>query len=369
VIYLGLISGTSMDGVDAVAAHFDGTRFLQVIAATQVDYAPELRQQLLRIAREHSALTAREWCAVDATVADVFAAAARQLIEAHQLRRQDVAAIGSHGQTLFHDASAEPRLTLQLGDANRIAAQTGITTVADFRRRDLALGGQGAPLTPAFHHALFATDSEPRAVLNLGGIANITLLPDADAAKVRGFDTGPANGLLDEWALLQLQTPFDEAGCFASSGTVQNELLQALLDEPYFALAPPKSSGRGDFHLGWVRARYPALDQLAPADVQATLAELTANTVVSGLTQTGFKPRRLLVCGGGVRNVDLLQRIAAKLPRVAIESTLEHGLDPQLIEATAFAWLAAQTLARLPGNLPAVTGASEPAVLGAIYRA
>ncbi|MDB5987977.1 MAG: anhydro-N-acetylmuramic acid kinase [Nevskia sp.] len=369
MIVLGLISGTSMDGIDAIAARFEAAEFRAIVATLHVDYPNTLRQQLLHIAREQPALSARDWCALDAAVADAFADAALQLIDAHAINREDIAAIGSHGQTLFHDASSEPRLTLQVGDPNRIAARTGLTVVADFRRRDLALGGQGAPLVPAFHHALFATPGERRAVLNLGGIANLTLLPGDDASQVRGFDTGPGNGLLDEWAALHLRQPFDAEGRFAHSGRAQPRLLEALLGEPYFALPAPKSSGRGDFHLDWVRKRYPALDQLAPADVQATLAELTASSVVTALARADFAAERVLVCGGGVRNPDLLQRISARLPGVTVEATDRYGLDAQWVEATAFAWLAARTLNGLAGNLPTVTGASRSAVLGGIYRA
>jgi len=369
MICLGLMSGTSMDGIDAVAARFDGAQFDGILAALHVDYPFALRQQLLSVARIQAPLSARDWCSLDAAVGDVFAEAALQLIDAHGIAPRDIAAIGSHGQTLFHDASHEPRLSLQIGDPNRIAARTGIAVVADFRRRDLALGGQGAPLVPAFHHALFAAAGESRAVLNLGGIANLSLLPSDDAGQVRGFDSGPGNGLLDEWAALHLQQPFDADGAFARSGRVQPALLEALLGEPYFALAPPKSCGRGDFNLDWVRHRFAGLDGLAAADVQASFAQLTSSSIAMALERAEFAPQRLLVCGGGTRNSDLLARIGALLPGVTVETTDRYGLDAQSVEAAAFAWLAARNLNGLTGNLPAVTGARAAAILGGLYRA
>lgn len=367
--FLGAISGTSMDGVDAVVARFDGARFEGLVAHIHRDYPPELRQKLLRVAREQPALTAGEWCRLDAAVAEVFADAALDLLRSAAIDATQVAALGSHGQTVFHDAAKELRITWQLGDPSRIAACTGLTVVADFRRGDLALGGQGAPLVPAFHHALFASPSEPRCVLNLGGIANLSLLPSARAEDVRGFDTGPGNGLLDEWIAVQRQQAFDTDGAFAAGGKADESLLAALLAEPYFSQAPPKSCGRGDFHLGWARARFPALNTLAPENVQASFAELTARSVAQAITASGLRPRRLLVCGGGVRNGDLMRRLASHLAGVKIEATDAHGLDAQWIEASAFAWLAMRTLASLPGNLPAVTGARAPAILGGIYRA
>ena len=358
-----------MDGIDAVAARFDGAEFRGLVATSHADYPSALRAELLQLAREQPAITARDWCRLDAEVADAFADAALKLIADHALPKAEISAIGSHGQTVFHDASREPRLTLQLGDPNRIAARSGARVVGDFRRRDVALGGQGAPLVPAFHHALFASSTEARAVLNLGGIANLTLLPDTDAAQVSGFDTGPANGLLDEWIMLQRQQPFDADGAFARSGQVDSKLLAALMDEPYFALPPPKSSGRGDFHLDWVRKQAPGFEQLPAEDLQATLAELSAATIADSLTRFGFAPARLLVCGGGLRNGDLMARIARRLPGVIVEPTDAWGLDAQWVEAAAFAWLAARTLQGLPGNLVSVTGARLAAPLGGVFPA
>ena len=259
--------------------------------------------------------------------------------------------------------------TLQLGDGNVIAERTGIATVADFRRRDVAAGGHGAPLLPALHAALLRAPGERRAVLNLGGIANLTLLPPRDSnLPVRGFDTGPANALLDAWCERHHGTAFDAGGAFAASGRVDDALLAALLAEPWFALPPPKSSGREQFHLDWLR-RATATATSARRTYRQRLLELTAASVAAALRANQPDTQRLLVCGGGVHNPLLLRRIAARLPGVQVESTAAHGVDPDFVEAMGFAWLARETLAGRPGNLPDVTGARGPRILGALYPA
>jgi anhydro-N-acetylmuramic acid kinase len=368
-LYLGLMSGTSVDGIDAVLAAFEGQRFCGLRGQIHRDYPPPLRAALLALSRNQRAVALEELCALDAAVAEEFSAAAQAVLSASGTQPGAVVAIGSHGQTVFHEASRTSPLTLQLGDPSRIAARTGITTVADFRRKDTALGGQGAPLVPAFHHALFAQASERRGVLNLGGIANLTWLPAAQAAAVRGFDTGPGNALLDEWAQRQLGRGYDAGGAFAQSGRVNPELLSTLLAEPFFARSPPKSTGRGAFNLAWAASRYPGLYELPPADVQATFAELTAASIAAAIAAHAPGLQRLLLCGGGTRNADLLARLEARLPGVQVQTTAAYGLDPLWVEATAFAWLAMRTLAGLPGNLPAVTGADRAAVLGGIFPA
>ena len=256
--------------------------------------------------------------------------------------------------------------TLQIGDGNLIAERTGIVTVADFRRRDVAAGGHGAPLLPALHAALLQVPDEARAVLNLGGIANLTLLPVH--GDVRGFDTGPANALLDAWCERHTGAAFDADGAFAARGTVDAGLLATLRADAWFALPPPKSTGREQFHLDWLQARLGDATRRAE-DVQATLLELTAATVADALRAAQPDTTRLLVCGGGVHNPVLLRRLAAQLPGLAVDSTAAHGVDPDFVEAMGFAWLARQTLAGRAGNLPAVTGARGPRVLGAVYAA
>ena len=296
-------------------------------------------------------------------VAEAFASASLQLLESARVAADDVRAIGSHGQTIRHRPSAKHPFTWQIGDGNVIAERTRIDTVADFRRRDLAAGGQGAPLVPAFHAAMLRDATEARAVLNLGGIANFTLLPVA--GDVRGFDTGPANALMDAWCERHRGTPYDAHGAFAASGTVDTALLDRLAGDPWFAAPPPKSSGREQFHLDWVASKLSGDERVE--DVQATLVELTAKTVADALRAHQPDTRRVLACGGGVHNPVLLARIAARLPGVRVESTAAHGLDPDYVEAMAFAWLARETIAGRPGNVPAVTGARGSRVLGVVY--
>lgn len=361
---IGLMSGTSMDGVDAALCAFNDTTFSGVLASHSVAYAPPLRQRLLALQRESAPIPLHEFAELDGLTAETFGRTTTELLQKANLHPSKILAIGSHGQTVFHDPH-KARSSLQLGDPSRIAALTGITTVADFRRKDIALGGQGAPLVPAFHQAIFGSAAETRCVLNIGGIANITLLPK-DTSPVRGFDTGPGNGLMDEWAQQHLNQAFDANGAFAASGTLHSELLERLLDDPYFQRMPPKSTGRGQFHLDWVRQQYPAVTQLPPADVQRTLTEVTARSAVEAMQKLAPDTQRLLVCGGGARNAWLMRRLH-DLARIPVEPTDDHGLPAQWVEAAAFAWLAMRSMNRLSGNLPAVTGASREAILGGIF--
>ena len=361
-LFLGLISGTSVDGIDAALVAFEPAP--RIVFARTYPYPADLHADVLRWSQARAPVTLDEVARLDTRLGRMFAGVANQAMAEAGVAAGAVRAIGSHGQTLRHDPRGEFPFTQQLGDASLIAEATGITTVADFRRRDVAAGGQGAPLMPAFHAAVMHSPAEDRAVLNLGGIANLTLLPREGA--VRGFDTGPANGLMDAWCLRHRGEAFDRDGAFARSGRVDAALLARLLDEPWFALPPPKSTGRDQFQLEWVAAR---LRDESPADVQATLCELTAITVADALRAEQPRCVRLLGCGGGVHNPLLMARLAAHLPGVVVESTAALGLDPDFIEAAGFAWLARETLAGRPGNLPAVTGARGPRVLGAIHPA
>lgn len=369
--FVGLISGTSADGIDAALVRFeeagDAAHGTLVLGRTYA-WEPALRARLVTIGQGADAGSLDELGTLDVRIGEAFAAATQALLAEAGVAASAVSAVGSHGQTLRHRPAGAAfngihPFTWQLGDGNVIAERCGITTVADFRRRDVAAGGHGAPLVPAFHAALLQSASEDRAVLNLGGIANFTLLPRAGA--VRGFDTGPANALMDAWCLRHTGQAFDANGAFAARGAVDAALLARLLDEPWFALPPPKSTGREQFHLPWVEARLRGGER--PEDVQATLLELSAVTVCEALRREQPGTRRVLACGGGVRNGALMARIAALLPDAVVESTAAHGLDPDFVEAMAFAWLARQTLDGQPGNLPAVTGARGPRVLGAIY--
>ena len=367
-LYLGLMSGTSMDGVDAALCEFADGRFRRVIAAHSRRYEPKLRRALLQLQRDKPALTLERLAGLDHAVARTFARTAADLLKRERIDSARVRAIGSHGQTVFHDPSGA-RSSMQLGDPSLIAAQTGVTTVADFRRADIARGGQGAPLVPAFHHAVFASAGERRCVVNIGGIANITVLPGADSAAVRGFDTGPGNGLMDEWIQARRGKPYDRAGRWAAAGTVDAGLLRALVADPWFRRKPPKSTGRDTFNLRWARRRFPRLGSLRPEIVQRTFAELTAASIAAAIRTHAPGTTRVLVCGGGGENALLMQRLGELVAPAALESTADHGLDPRHVEAAAFAWLAARTINGLPGNVPAVTGAARAAVLGGIYRA
>src|SRR5690554_4406103 len=361
-LFLGLISGTSADGIDAALVEFDGGRARLRFGRTY-PWDPDLRARLVALGQQEAALTLDAVAELDVSIGRAFAAAANATLADSGTRAADVRAIGSHGQTLRHRPWGEVPYTLQLGDPSTIAERTGITVVADFRRRDVAAGGHGAPLLPGLHAALLRSADEDRAVLNLGGIANLTLLPAR--GEVRGFDTGPANGLMDAWCLRHRGEPYDRDGAFAYAGTVDQALLARLLDEPWFAEPPPKSTGRDQFHLDWVDARLAGGE--SPADVQATLLALTARTVTDALRATLPAARRVIACGGGVHNPVLMAALAEGLPQARVESTAAHGLDPDFIEAMGFAWLARQTLLGLPGNLPGVTGADGPRPLGGIH--
>jgi anhydro-N-acetylmuramic acid kinase len=364
-LYLGLISGTSADGIDAALVRFDATGHCTLVAGNTYRWDAGLRARLVALGQGGDATSLDELGALDVQVAQAFADAALALLQEAGVDASQVRALGSHGQTVRHRPEAVHPFTWQLGDGNVIAERTGITTVADFRRRDVAAGGHGAPLVPAFHAALLHDAREDRAVLNLGGIANFTLLPAN--GTVRGFDTGPANALLDAWCERHVGHAFDESGAFAAQGRVDGGLLARLLDEPWFAQPPPKSSGREQFHLRWAEERL--LGSERPEDVQATLLELSAATVAAALLAQQPATQRVLVCGGGVHNPLLVGRITARLPQARVESTAVHGLDPDFVEAMAFAWLARATLAGRPGNLPAVTGARGPRVLGVVHPA
>lgn len=365
-LYAGLMSGTSMDGVDAVLAEINGSRFVSVRSHTSRPYAPDIRAGLMRLALDAPAIGLSDLADLDVAVADCFADTVKQLLDQTSVGAEDIRALGSHGQTVFHRPGGTAPTSLQLGDPSRIAARSGITTVADFRRRDIAEGGQGAPLVPAFHHAVFAQASESRCVANIGGIANVTLLPDAGRDGVRGFDTGPGNGLMDEWAQRNLNVPHDSGGQWAAGGRLLPTLLDVLLADPYFRAPAPKSSGRDYFNLAWARQRCPTLEALPAQDVQRTFCELTAITIAAAASE--YAVRRVLICGGGSANLFLMQRLGACFQGV-VECTDAHGLDAMHVEAAAFAWLAMCRLDGLAGNLPAVTGAHRDAVLGGVYAA
>jgi anhydro-N-acetylmuramic acid kinase len=358
-LYLGLISGTSADGIDAALVRFAPR--LEVVAAQTVAYPASVRQRILALAHPAATISLLDFGHLDVEIGACFAAAALELLRTAGLAPRDVTALGSHGQTVCHQPAGSHPFTLQVGDPNVIAERTGIVTVADFRRADVAAGGQGAPLLPALHAAVLADPRVSRAILNLGGIANVSLL--VPGQPVWGFDTGPANCLLDAWSARVRGTPRDDGGAWATSGRVDPSLLCDLLSDPYFALPPPKSSGREVFNLEWLDARLPV--GLDPADVQATLLQLTARSIADALRPHAV--RELYACGGGVHNIALMAALRTTLPRVKVDTTAALGLDPDFVEAVGFAWLARARLENLPGNLPSVTGACGPRILGGVY--
>ncbi|WP_147197355.1 anhydro-N-acetylmuramic acid kinase [Pantoea sp. MBD-2R] len=362
--YIGVMSGTSLDGVDVVLAAID-----QQMVAQQASYCHpipgELRQAVLAISQGQP-LTLSQLGQLDTKLGRLFADAVLTLIRREGLEREDITAIGCHGQTVWHEPQGDAPNTLQIGDNNQIAAATGITVVGDFRRRDMALGGQGAPLVPAFHQAVLMHPGERRMVLNIGGIANLSLL--IPGKPVGGYDTGPGNMLLDAWIWRQQQQPFDKNGEWGSRGQIIYPLLKQMLSDPWFSLPAPKSTGREYFNLGWIEQQLANFPGLAAQDVQATLTELTAITIAEQVMLSGGC-ERLLVCGGGGKNPLLMARLANQLAGTEISSTDRAGLDGDDIEALAFAWLAYRTLSGEPGNLPSVTGAREASVLGAIFPA
>ncbi len=356
---IGLMAGTSLDGIDAALVQWSGET-PELVAAANHPYPDPLRQAIRATGPDTPLGTVAQ---LDAQLGDAFAQAAHAVMERTGVERDRVSGIASHGQTVWHSPNAPYPTSIQLGDPNRIAEQCRIDVIADFRRRDMAAGGQGAPLAPLFHRALFGT-GERRAVLNLGGIANATLLNgDADPA---GFDTGPANTLLDAWYRRHHGGDFDRGGAWAASGQVDAELLAALLADPFFHQPPPRSTGPEHFNLTWLDSARRGLD-LAPEDIQATLAELTARTAAQAIAWQLPGLERVILCGGGAHNEELIRRLRANLADTPVESSAEHGTHPDWVEAVGFAWLGRETLMGRAGNAESVTGARHRAVLGGVY--
>ena len=368
-IYIGVMTGTSMDGVDIVAASFDP---LQLHATLTLAFDPDLRNELMALTLPDDNEIDRMGKA-DVALAKMIGEGINTLIEQHQLDRSQIKAIGSHGQTIRH--RPEHGFTLQIGDPNIITEMTQIPVVSDFRRRDMAAGGQGAPLVPAFHQALFQHESIHRVILNLGGIANVSLLPAGAPALVAGFDTGPANILMDAWCHRYTGQPYDENGNWAAYGQPIRSLLERLQAHDFFAKEPPKSTGREDFNLDWLddqimdwRNDELAYDELedSPENVQATLLKLTTRAIKKAIYRSGMDTGEVYVCGGGAYNSQLLEQLRWRLRKHqwTVQSTADLGLSPTWVEATAFAWLAKRFVEQLSGNLPAVTGADGYRILG-----
>ncbi|MGM0785565.1 MAG: anhydro-N-acetylmuramic acid kinase [Pseudomonadota bacterium] len=372
-LFIGLMSGTSLDGIDAALVELETDQRPRLIATHAEPMPGTLRETLWQLCHADR-IAFRELAAAENAFCYLQAEAVSHLLAASRLPREAVTAIGSHGQTIEHAPAGHdsgPPYTLQLDNPSLLAELTGCTVVGDLRRRDLAAGGQAAPLAPAFHQALFRSGEGWRLVLNLGGFANLTLLPPTGSdAAVIGFDTGPANVLLDAWHGRQRGGRFDENGAWAASGRIDEALLERLLADPFFHRPPPRSTGREHFHLGWLEGHLSGSER--PVDVQATLAELTAVSVALGVGMAreplDAPPAEALIpCGGGAHNQDLLARLARLLPETPLVASDDWGWPADWLEAGAFAWLAWRRLEGLPGNLPSVTGAAGPRVLGGLY--
>jgi len=371
-LFIGLMSGTSMDAVDVALVRIGdariGTDALAVLGYRQFPIEPALKA---RVRALHGGSQVNELTECDALLGQLFADATLRLLETENTPARRVAAIGSHGQTVLHRPDSRPPRSLQIGDPNIIAHRTGITTVADFRRKDLAAGGQGAPLAPAFHAAQFRCRGRERVIVNLGGIANLSWLPADFERPIAGFDSGPGNGLLDDWNRRHQGTEMDRDGQWAASGRVHARLLERLLADDFFALPPPKSTGRDYFNLAWLeRALAGVGAELAPADVQATLLALTVCSIAAAIGRCAAGPNlEVFLCGGGVHNRHLVAQLKQHLPHAAIADTGALGIDPDAVEAVTFAWLARQTLARRAVPVAEITGADGAQVLGGVYYA
>jgi anhydro-N-acetylmuramic acid kinase len=370
-LYIGMMSGTSLDGIDAVLAELGPDGETQLCGAVSAPFAPPLRAALLALQTPGDNEIHREHLAANA-LAIAYADLVKQLLADSKRQPSEINAIGAHGQTIRHQAGSNTALayTHQTLNPALLAELTGIDVIADFRSRDLAAGGHGAPLVPAFHAQQFASDKNT-AVLNLGGIANLTILPQNGA--VTGFDCGPGNMLMDAWIAKHQGHAFDQDGAWAAQGVVNDSLLERMLADPFFAKAPPKSTGRDDFHLQWLEKQLGG-NSLKPEDVQATLLHLTVTTALQSIQAYAPQTEVLIICGGGVRNTALLNSLREQAQAMfkhplEIRSSEANGIDPQLVEALAFAWLAWAHKTKRPANLPAVTGASGPRILGACYPA
>ena len=363
------MSGTSLDGVDGVLVDFSGSR-MRILAYASAPLSQALTEELLALNSPGPNELHRAALAANALVR-VYAHLVANLLEKSGIANSQVTAIGAHGQTVRHQPQAfdGTGYTLQLNNPALLAELTGIDVVADFRSRDVAAGGQGAPLVPAFHQSVFGRPGETIATLNIGGMSNLTVLGPQLADDVLGFDCGPGNALMDAWCQQHIGQAFDADGAWAAAGRVQCDLLAALLDESYFGQPAPKSTGRDLFNSVWLARKLDQFTAITPVDVQATLTELTASACAAGVKRYGFESKNLIVCGGGAFNGHLMRRLQAHLPALQVSSSQAHGLPPLQVEAAAFAWLARKTVLRETLSLKKITGAQGARVLGAVYPA
>ncbi len=367
-LYIGLMSGTSMDAVDCALVDLSDPSSYELIDFINIDIPAELKNQLISLCQESSGDQIQTLGEADVTLGKLFASTALSILEKNHLDKQSIRAIGSHGQTIRHQppGQSEQSFSIQIGDPNTITALTGITTVADFRRKDIALGGQGAPLLPAFHQQILSSATSDRIILNIGGMANITLLKK-DNPTIIGFDTGPGNILLDGWIQLNKNQSYDANGDWAASGNYNQELLDLMLEDHYFLTPPPKSTGREQFNTTWLNSKMIDFGkQLNPEDVQATLVQLSVVSIaeaVDSLLSTG----EVIVCGGGARNLQLMLALTKQLPNFNVTTSDTYGVNSDAMEAIAFAWFAKQALDKNLIDLSQITGSSSPQILGAVY--
>ena len=357
-LFIGIMSGTSMDGIDVVI--FDASNH-SVVNSINLPFPDQLHQDLTAII-EQPQTTLSNLGYLDIELAELYASAVNQLLQSSDLKASDITAIGCHGQTIFHQPDGQHRFSLQLGSGSYLAEKTSITTITDFRNRDMAAGGQGAPLVPAFHQAAFSDENKSRLIINIGGISNCSWLPIE--GNTTGFDIGPGNTLMDCWINRHRNKSYDQDGQWAKSGITSETLLTAMLQDDYFHKLPPKSTGREHFNLAWLDKMLLKHPSLSHEDVQASLLDLTAKTISDCINR--FNPDELFICGGGVHNQQLMNNIS-ELSNVALSDIKSLGIAPDLVEASAFAWLAKQCINHQSGTLPRVTGATHSVISGAIY--
>ena len=365
-LYIGLMSGTSLDGIDAGLVEFDGDQ-IKLLAFEYLPFSDSIRQTIQQLSHPDNPIPLKEYGATDTALGKLFANAVNKLLNKSAYSSEDITAIGSHGQTIYHAPDIPSAFSLQIGDPNVIAEQTKITTIADFRRRDIAAGGQGAPLVPAFHRAIFSPlfnlEEQNISVINIGGISNITYL---SSDKTIGFDIGTGNTLIDYWIQKNIGHSYDKNGDWAKTGKPDIELVNHLKNDSYFMLAPPKSTGKEYFSPAWLDKKISHFTHCRPEDIQASLCQFTADSISEAIQHYAPLTHQTLICGGGIHN-DYLINIIKKNLAHPVSSTAKFGINPDHIEAMAFAWLARQTINHLPGNLTEVTGAKTPVILGGIY--
>lgn len=370
-LYIGVMSGTSVDGIDIVLAEIDENHFSIIGSASTV--LPETIRQYIKSLSSPGENEIERSATLGIKLSMITANLINKLLESKNLNPSNIRAIGYHGQTIRHQPDISHPYSVQIGCPSTLAFKTNITTITDFRMADIVAGGQGAPLVPAFHQYAFQTKTQNRFIVNIGGIANLTFLPGDEQGQIIGFDTGPGNTLLDEWINLHKGKPFDENGEWASNGKIIPELLESMMRDTFINKPLPKSTGKEHFNLAWLSKHTETLQALRPEDIQRTLIEFTACSIAYGVTQlqqaSPTREAHLYLCGGGINNTALVKSLQNNLPEITISSTQELGIHPQLVESSAFAWLARQTLTGKPGNLPSVTGASEKRILGGIYFA